>query len=97
MALRRRVWHFAPGETRDLGVSFDSELDAAASMAGETPVVSAWTTNDEVTFTDATADFTFTNEQVNTTQQTADDGEVIAVGRGVFFRCTAPSTVGKTA
>jgi len=92
MALRRKVWHMAPGETRDLGVSFDSELDAAASMAGETPEVSAWTESGG-TFTEV-GTVTIANEQVNTTAQTADDGEVIAIGRGVFFRVTAPTTLG---
>jgi hypothetical protein len=93
MALRRKIWHMAPGETRPLGVSFDSELAVGVSMAGETPVVSVWTQPSEDTFTQV-ATVTFANEQVNTTEQTADDGEVIAIGRGVFFLATAGTTLG---
>lgn len=89
---RRRIWHFSPGETRDLGVSFDSELDSAAVLDGGGIEVSAWTKSGE-TFAQV-ATFTFANAQTNASEQTADDGEVIAVGRGLFFRCTAPSTLG---
>lgn len=89
---RMRQWAFEPGEMRDLGVSFDSELDADAVLTGATPTVSAWTKSGS-TFTAATG-FTFAQQQVNIAAQTADDGEVIAIGRGVFFRVTAPATQG---
>ena len=89
---RMRQWTFDPGEMRDLGVSFDSELDATAVLTGATPVVSAWTRSG-TTYTAATG-FTFAQQQVNAAQQTTDDGEVIAIGRGAFFRLTAPATQG---
>jgi len=88
---RMRQWWFDPGEMRDLGVSFDSELDATAVLSG-TPVVSAWTKSG-TTYTAATG-FTFAQQQVNAAQQTTDDKEVIAIGRGAFFRLTAPTTQG---
>lgn len=91
---RRGIWQFSPGETRDLGVSFDSELDDDASMTGETPTVSAWTQPSTGTFTAATG-FSFSQQQVNAAEQIADDGEVIAIGRGAFFRVTAPTALGK--
>jgi hypothetical protein len=93
MMPRRRIWQFAPGETRDLGASFDSELDSAAVLTG-TPTVSAWTLNAAGTFT-AAAGLEFSQEQVNTEEQTADGGEVIAIGRGVFFRVAALATLGR--
>jgi len=93
---RRRVWKFSPGETRDLGVSMASELDSAAVLTGETPTVSAWTRSGKpgsYTYTEVLT-FTFANKQTNASSQTADDGEVIAIGKGIFFRCTAPTTQG---
>lgn len=90
---RRKVWRMLPGETRDLGVSMDSELDSAASMAGETPEVTLWQLSDG-TWTQITSGFTLASVQVNTEAQTADGGEVIAIGRGIFFRLTAPTLRG---
>lgn len=93
---RTRIWRFNPGETRDLGVSMVDELDSAntgASMTGETPVVSAWTGNDDDGYTQANG-FTFANEQVNTSARTDVDGNTIPVGEGILFRCTAPTTLG---
>lgn len=89
---RTKIWRFQPGETRDLGVSMASELDSAAVLTG-TPVVTGWTKAKDV-YTDASDDFTFANEQTNASEQTADGGETIAVNKGVFFRCTAPTTQG---
>ena len=91
MAPRIKVWHFGPGETRDLAVSMASELDSAASMTGETPTVTGFTGNEDDGYTvDAT--FTFANEQVNTGALTTASGETIAIGEGIEFRCTAPTT-----
>lgn len=94
---RRRRWKFSPSETRDLGVSMDSELDSDATMAGETPTVSAWTRtgNPSAGYTySAASGFTFASQQVNTAQITADDGETVAIGRGLLARVTAPTTQG---
>lgn len=93
MALRRKVWHFSPGETRAVGVSFDSELGASEILDGNNIDISAWTKTGEDAYTEVDT-FTFTNAQVNASQQTTDDGEVIAAGRGLFWRCTAPVTLG---
>lgn len=88
---RQKIWHFSPGETRDLAVSLDSELDADALMTGETPTVSAWTGSESAGYTEASG-FTLTSAQVNAIVLTTADGEVIPVGRGIAFRCTAPTT-----
>lgn len=87
---RRRQWRMMPGETRDLAVSLESELDSGASMTGETPEVSVWTGDEDAGYTAAVV--TISNEQVNTGQLTTEDGETIAVGEGIAFRITAPST-----
>ena len=89
---RKKVWNFSPGETRDLAVSMASELDSGASMTGETPSVSGHTKSGE-TYTEV-ATFTFANEQINTGALTTEDGETIAIGEGIAFRCTAPTTNG---
>jgi hypothetical protein len=81
-----------PSEVRDLAVSMASELDAGASMTGETPEVSAWTESAGVYTEDAT--FTFASAAVNTAELTTEDGETIAIGEGIAFRCTAPATLG---
>ena len=90
---RRKVWRMAPGETRDLGVSMATELDTAAVMTGETPEVTLWTLSG-TTWTQATTGFTLSLEQVNTGAETAEDGETIAIGKGIFFRLVAPTTRG---
>lgn len=96
---RSNDWKLSPGETQDLGVSMDSDLDDSASMTGETPVVSAWTRADDGTYS-AAAGFTFANEQVNAAATEVKDKngrviETIAIGRGILFRVTAPTTPGE--
>lgn len=91
MTTRQRRWTFQPGEKRDLGVSMASDLDAGASLTGNTPVVNAFADEDGDT---PVAGFTITNAQVNASDQTADDGEVIAAGDGIFFRLTATTVRG---
>lgn len=90
---RQKIWHFSPSETRDLAVSLDSELDEGASMTGESPTVSVWTGSESAGYTAATG-FTLASAQVNTSVLTTSDGETIPIGRGIAFRCTAPTTRG---
>lgn len=90
---RRKRWRFSPGETRDLAVSMDSELDSDATLTGETPEISAWE-GDETSGYEEVDGFTLATPTVNTAALTTEDGETIAIGRGVMFRCTAPETRG---
>lgn len=89
---RRRLWEFLPGETKDVAVSMDSELDSAAALTG-TPDVDAFTRTAAKVYS-AAAGFTISSVQVNTSILTTDGGEAIAVGRGIACRITAPSTQG---
>lgn len=84
---RRKQWKMNPAEVLDLAVSMASELDSAASLAGETPTVSVWTKSGS-TYS-AASGFTIANEQVNVSALTTDDGETIAIGEGIAFRLTA--------
>lgn len=96
---RSLVWHLAPGQTIDLGVSMDGQLDPGVSMAGETPVVSPWVEDDsEASGYAAAAGFTI-SAQVNTSPLEVTDKrgnviETVAVGRGIIFRVTTPNVPG---
>lgn len=92
MMARRRLFEFLPGETKDVAVSMDSELDSAALLTG-TPDVDPYTRTTAGVYS-AAAGFTVANEQVNTSALTAEGGEVIAIGKGIAARITAPSTQG---
>lgn len=93
---RSQQWRFNPNETRDIGVSMSDELDTGVTMTGESPTISAWTRTGRrgsYTYT-AASGFTFSGEQINGTAITASDGTSVGIGKGVLFRCAAPSSQG---
>lgn len=92
---RQKSWTMSPGETLALAKSLAGDLGTAEVMTGESPTVTVHQRGSDGLYTDVTSDFTVASEQVNTGALTTDDGETIAIGKGVSFLLTATETAGE--
>lgn len=89
MARKRRV-EMVPGEVLDLAKSLSGDLASGESLTG-TPTVTVWLLANG-TWTESVV--TITGEAINTAELTDYNGDAIAIGDGVEFRLTAPTTRG---
>lgn len=93
-------WRFLPGEKRNLGVSLASELSSDASLAGQTPTVTPYTYDSKREDYDEATGFTIASVSANTAamEVVSERGgqvlETVAVGDGISFTLTAPTTRG---
>lgn len=92
-------WNFLPGEKKDLAVSLAVEL-GGSTLTGQTPTVTPYTYDSaRETYSEATG-FTIASVAVNSAaiDVISEDGgqvlEEIAIGDGIEFRLTAPTTRG---
>jgi hypothetical protein len=82
-----------PGETLVLAKSLAADLEDDALLDG-TPEITIWEGSDNDGWTEATADFTVSGEQVNAAALTTEAGETVAIGTAVVFTLTASETPG---
>lgn len=82
---RRTQWVMSPGETLVLAKSLGADLEANASLTGETPEVSVYELAEDGTYDVMATGFTVSSEQVNTAALTTEAGETIAIGEAAVF------------